>query len=260
MALISQLGFGQNFKLIDSFQIDKAKTIIADELGNVYAIRFDNSIELFAVNKNRFAHNDKSLGKISKLDVSNPLRVLAHYSESNVLMFLDNTLTEVGRVSLNDLSLYGQGVVVANSKLGGFWVYDPIMQSISRYDLNGKKLVGNQLSTLEVDFNPNYMIEKEGKVYLASKNGALVILDINGTVLSQFKPSINLKSPFYVIDQDVVWVDQSTLFTLNIQSLNQNELILPFPVMQNRTSKTVAFTSKKCYVLNENLLRVYLIN
>lgn len=259
LILCSNLLLSQSLVFQDSIPISSAQKVKVDDLGNVFLLHRDNSVEVFTIRGQHFTHNEKSLGTITNIDVSNPMRILLHYSEANMVMFVDNTLTEMGRVQLQNFGIYGQNILVANSKMGGFWVFDPIQQSINRFDIDGKKYAGNQLNGLNKNLQPSFIYEKNAKVYMSLKNGQLVVFDINGTLSAKYggKPSISCE--FQVEDESVYWLQNDTLYTFNTISHSEKKLPLPNPIFKNNSKPKVFVVDNKCYVLVKQKLLVYLI-
>ena len=85
-------------------------------------------LEMVVKNKNNqiiYSYSNKNLGKISQVDVSNPLRPLLLYRDMGVICVLDNTLSQQEKnIDLNSLSLY-QTNCIANSNFdNGIWLFD----------------------------------------------------------------------------------------------------------------------------------------
>jgi len=70
----------------------KGNTIEVDNLGDVYVlanqdiIKYKNGGQLYRL------YSNKSLGNISRIDVSNPLKTLVFYRDLSRLVFIDNTI------------------------------------------------------------------------------------------------------------------------------------------------------------------------
>ena len=117
-----------------SYQIDG---INVDRYGYIYEMSYDN---LFKKNKNNqiiYSYSNKNLGKISQVDVSNPLRPLLLYRDMGVICVLDNTLSQQEKnIDLNSLSLY-QTNCIANSNFdNGIWLFDVDINEIIKVDIH----------------------------------------------------------------------------------------------------------------------------
>jgi len=117
-----------------NYQIDG---INVDRYGYIYEVSYDN---LFKKNKNNeiiYSYSNKNLGKISQVDVSNPLRPLLLYKDMGVICVLDNTLSQQEKnIDLNSLSLY-QTNCIANSNFdNGIWLFDVDINEIIKIDIH----------------------------------------------------------------------------------------------------------------------------
>lgn len=259
MVSISQQLSAQ-LKLVDSIENVSGKQLRVDFLGNCYVVAKDNSIVLITKRGTRFTHNEKSLGKVQNIDVSNPMRILLYYAEANTIMYLDNTLTELGRVDLSKFNIYGQNTVVGNSKMGGFWVYDPIQQSLKRLDIDGREFTGTQLNSNWQSFNTQHLIERDGIIYISSELSGLYTFDINGTYASKFGADLSISENFQVTSSQIIWYSAESIHFLNLNSLAEKKVPLPKNLRLTKVRNTLYCTDEKCYALMNNRLYIYKIN
>ena len=96
-----------------------------DRYGHIYEMSYDNLFKKNKHNEILYSYSNKNLGKISQVDVSNPLRPLLLYKDMGVICVLDNTLSQQEKnIDLNSLSLY-QTNCIANSNFdNGIWLFD----------------------------------------------------------------------------------------------------------------------------------------
>ena len=197
-----------------------------DDLGNQYFVIKDQSILMIKKGGLRFTFNDKSLGDIANIDVSNPLKILVHYGEANTLLILDNTLSEVGKIALQELGIYGLNVVVGTSRLGGFWVFNPMEYNLVRYGFDRARIAGNQLSrNIIKSTTPLMLLERNGKVFLSFQEGKLLVFDVNAVYLYQFP--FPQHGQFQVANNRVFYRHTNHLRILNIETVEQKQVPLP---------------------------------
>ena len=79
--------------------------ITTDKLGNLYTVAGDEISKYDQNGKFLQKNSIKSLGKITSLDVTNPLKILVFYKDYNKIVFIDNMLAQSG--NLIDLSAMG---------------------------------------------------------------------------------------------------------------------------------------------------------
>lgn len=228
--------------LKDSILESGTQLFRVDDLGSKYFVNKSQSILMIKKGGRRFSFNDRSLGDVANVDVSNPLKILVHYAEANTLLILDNTLTEVGKISLQDLGIYGLNVVVGTSRLGGFWVFNPMEYNLVRYGFDRKKISGNQLNRSRLKSTaPTLLLERNGKVFLSFKEGKLLVFDINAVYLYQFPfPQHGL---FQVSLNSVFYRNTNHLRVLNVETVAQKEVPLPEQLTRQGKQERICFVS-----------------
>jgi hypothetical protein len=99
-----------------------------DVLENYY---FEKNNVLIKKNPNQtWEYQNNALGKISSVDFKNPLRILVFYEEFNTLVFLDNQLNEIQKItfSLLDNPLFISFVGMATQNQ--IWAFDSALQQL----------------------------------------------------------------------------------------------------------------------------------
>jgi hypothetical protein len=111
--------------------------IRVDAYSQVYLV---NGPELMKYDKNgtilqRYCNN--KLGTISYADVTNPLKLLLFYQESNAVVFLDHSLIEItGALDIFEMAGFEASLACSSSD-GGFWLWNPVLQTVNHYTDNG---------------------------------------------------------------------------------------------------------------------------
>ena len=120
-----------------------------DNLGDLYLLNNRNQLLKFNVEGVlRFEFSLNGLGEISNIDVSNPQKILLYYPQYQNIVIVDNTLSEIKRLNLEELG-YWDIQAVAVSKDNNIWIHDPINHHMLKIDPSG----GVQLSSNEF-YNP----------------------------------------------------------------------------------------------------------
>ncbi len=183
-------------ELVILFSIpSKSDFFTTDNFGNSYLIKGDEMKKYSATGELLKVYSAKSLGKITTIDASNPLRVLVFYKEFSSIVFLDDLLSQNGDpLNLMDLSLE-QSDVVCSSFNNGLWFFDRQNANLIRMDENLQTVVntGNLNQLLNLKMKPNFMMEYDGFVYVNNPEQGIMVFDIYGT-FSKTIPIKNLKS------------------------------------------------------------------
>ena len=77
------------------------KILEVDKLGLVYLVNNGNEIIKLQGEQILFRYSSKRLGNITRLDVSNPQKVLVYYGDYYQVVFLDNTLSEIDHLIIH---------------------------------------------------------------------------------------------------------------------------------------------------------------
>ncbi len=143
------------------------KILEYDKLGNTYLVSANNEILQLKDGEVRFRYSSKRLGDIRKIDVSNPQKILVYFNDYYQIVFLDNTLSEINKLDLEELGYWDiQGVAL--SRDNQIWIYDPTNVRLLKIDEQGKiQQSSNELYDYGFtnSFTPDIMV-MDNKVYV----------------------------------------------------------------------------------------------
>jgi hypothetical protein len=91
----------QDFSLKQKSLLEADTFVGVDSYGNYYFI--NNNILFKQGSDGTLKFGDYQLGKISSVDIINPLKILVFYRDLNTVVFLDNKLNEIERINFNTL-------------------------------------------------------------------------------------------------------------------------------------------------------------
>jgi len=138
LLLISCVGFGQVEKLVptptETITFDGDTFIGFDGFNNCLYIK-DNVLYKKS-DRSLLQYQNVSLGKITKVDIVNPLKVIVFYEEFNSVIILDNQLNEIQKVEFSKLETPVVATAIGISGQNKLWVYNSFNQQIGLYDLN----------------------------------------------------------------------------------------------------------------------------
>lgn len=188
-----------------------------DNLGNIYIV--DSKNRLIKYNRDfkeifRFANN--KYGRISSVDVSNPLKVVLFFDDFNQIKVVDNTLSVIESIDLTlqflDISACG------TSNDGNLWLYDPIQFSLLKINDQGKILAasGNVndygmsgIQVVGIRENGNYVV-------VCDMNKGFYFFDNFGHYIYHFTAS-GIRS-FQFDGGEVIYYTATGIKTFSIQS------------------------------------------
>ncbi|MCV9929413.1 hypothetical protein OIU83_17240 [Flavobacterium sp. LS1R49] len=157
----------QNNKLpittINSITLDADQFLGTDSFGFAYLIK--NNIIIKTNGKDAYEYKNISLGKIAKVDLENPLKIVLFYEDFNTVILLDNQFNEVNRInfSKNTTPILASGIGIASQNQ--LWVYNTLNLQIGLYDYlkNEYKTVSTPISGnikyYQSNFNVFYWID-----------------------------------------------------------------------------------------------------
>ncbi len=162
------------------------KTFKIDPFGHIYTIDNKNRLNVYDADlKLLFEYYNNGLGDISYLDITNPRKIILFFSGFQKMVFLDNTLSEIGRLNL-DFNLPYDIRAMGSSRDNNIWIYDATDYKLKKIDSNGKViLLSNPIeSFLNINIVPHYIIEYNNEVYLIEEGEGIAVFDNFGNYLS----------------------------------------------------------------------------
>lgn len=158
------------------------------------------------------------------------------------------------------MDVYGLGVRVATSKMGGLWVFDPMQRQLARYGYDGGILVGVQLPNNLGDLQVVGLTEQDARLYMGISDGRVLIFDINGTYLGGLGAGSAYQGIFQVWSGKVYSPSMEGLqIWLPTENIGQ-KLPLPGQNRQNTAPAMYYCQLGRIYVWMSNQLLVFRIN
>jgi len=220
------------FKLISTIEIE-ADFFTTDNQSNIYVVKANELTKFDKRGKLLYKYSNKNFGNIDFVDASNMLRPLVFYKNFLQVVFLDNTLSLNGEpVSLDKLG-FQQAVLVSSSHSNGLWLYDQQNMEMLRLDqtLEKTQQTGNLSVILNVDLQPNYLLEYDNKVYLNNPSSGILIFDIYGTYFKTL-PIKNLKF-FQPIGELVYFFSDNKIKAYDTKTTEETQFEMPVGEFQN---------------------------
>lgn len=231
-----------------------ATFLTTDYLQNGYFITTKNSLQKIDSTGNLlFTYNQNRFGKLQFVDATNPLKMVLSYPDYGTVVLLDNTLSEIGVISLRQLGILSRTTVCFSSLDNNIWVFDEQDFKLKKIDRNNNIIVesSDMFSLVGKAIHPVYMEEQDQYVYLSDTTEGLFVFDVYGTYY-QTLPFKNIHK-FQVRNDQVFYQVGNKLRSYQIKTLEEKDIVLPdsTDVMDVRIEKN------RLYLLRMGAVDIY---
>ena len=233
------------------------KNMELDNLGNTYLVTATNQILKLNNNFDSIAsfNNSKSLGNITSIDVSNPLKILIFYKSFSTIVILDRYLSAINTINLQKQNLFGVSAVTSSYD-NNIWLFDEVENKIKKIDNDGKLLNETVdfriLFDFDKSFTTDYLKDIEGKLYIYNKQNGLFCFDYYGALQHRF--SIVALSNTQIETGNFIGFGKDGIQFYNIKNrkaINYN------PNLNFTTISKFKFNKNLFYTLSKEGLNVY---
>jgi hypothetical protein len=176
------VAIGQNQKLtatkIGFTSLECDQFLEYDQFGYYYFIK--NNV-LFKTNgKEKLEYKNISLGKITKVDLLNPLTVVLFYENFNTVILLDNQLNEAQKINFSENQIPIMVGAIGLASQNQLWIYNNLTQQIGLFDFLKKEYKSvsipfvKNIKKYQTDFNIFYWIDEENNWYACDLFGKII--------------------------------------------------------------------------------------
>jgi len=169
-----------------------------DNLGNRYLLSADNRlIKLSAEGDSLAVFNDvRRYGRISYMDVTNPLKILLFFQEFGTIVMLDRFLNNINSIDLRKFNLF-QVKSIGLSYDNNVWVYDELEGKLKKIADDGSMINESTDIRQMTDSvpDPDRLTDQGGLVYLYDSLKGVFIFDHYGG-FQKFIPLRNWQNLF----------------------------------------------------------------
>ncbi|WP_235830966.1 hypothetical protein [Flavobacterium ustbae] len=147
-----------------------------------YSYQITNNIFSKIKGKEIFEYKNISLGKITKVDLQNPLKMVLFYEDFNSVILLDNQLNKMTEINFSQNPTPIVVSAIGMSTQNQLWIYNTLNQQIGLFDYlkNEYKTVSIPLTEpikyYQTDFNTFYWIDKKNNWYSCDIFGKITSL------------------------------------------------------------------------------------
>lgn len=117
---------------LDATSLTADRFLGYDQFGFYYSIK--NNV-LFKDKKNEhFEYKNIALGKPTKIDLQNPLKIILFYENFNTIIILDNQLSEIQKINLSENGIPIMASAAGIASQNRLWIYNSLTQEIGLFD------------------------------------------------------------------------------------------------------------------------------
>ena len=146
------VAYSQNQKLtpvpLQQIAIDADQFLGYDSFGFYYTIK--NDVFYKTNNQQSLEYKNVSLGKITKVDIQNPLKIVLFYENFNTVVLLDNQLNETQKINFSENTIPIIATATGIAFQNQLWIYNSLNNQIGLYDY-----LKNDYKTISTPFPEN---------------------------------------------------------------------------------------------------------
>ncbi len=223
---ICALSQTSEYKLVKTIPV-KAAYLSSEKLGNCYAVNEKN--EVFKISPKGeilYNYNNNSLGRISFVGATNPLKILVYYPDYSTIITLDNTLSQTGRINLFELgsnSVSAACVALDNN----IWIYDEVLFKLRKFNDQLNIIAESENLNVQLGFSvhANYLYEKDNYLYLNDPDTGIFVFDAYGT----YYKTIPLKglTAFQKVQDQLIFFKDGKLHSYHVLTFATEIITLP---------------------------------
>ncbi|MSP84439.1 MAG: hypothetical protein EXR18_01225 [Flavobacteriaceae bacterium] len=148
-SMFSIWGQKKNTSLLSTQSISGDAFVGIDVLSNLYYI--ENNVFFKKNNSQLWQYKNLSLGKITKIDLQNPLKIVLFYEDFNSVILLDNQLNEIQKIDFSNISIPIIATAIGIASQNNLWVFDSSSQKLGLYNYSN----GN-FKSITISFQGNF--------------------------------------------------------------------------------------------------------
>lgn len=202
--------------------------ITSDRLQQVYVITDQNTLVKYdSTGKRLFTYNQTRFGQLRSVDASNPMKVICSYPDYGNVVMLDNTLSEVGVISLKLLGISNYKTLCFSPRDNNFWVYDEDAYKLKKVDRNGNIILESTDMVLQLGetIHPVYMQEENELLFASDTARGVFVFDLHG-VYYETLPFKGVQK-FQVRGDRLFFPEWNSLHSYQLKTLEEKLITLP---------------------------------
>jgi hypothetical protein len=246
-----------SFSLVKTYKGDIAGAAL-DNLDNLYIISSTGQVKKFGPKGDSVGvfNGVRAYGRLTAVDVTNPLKPLAFYKDFSNVVVLDRFLAARSSLNLRKYNIL-QPSAIGLSYDNNIWVFDQYDNKLKKIDEAGNLLLQTDdfRSLFNQSFAPQKIINDNGFVYLADSASGIFVFDNYGT----YKRKIQLKNwnTIDVANGRIIRLNKDAIVVYNPANFSEKSFAFPSSFKPYLHSFT---NSNKFITFSPDSLRVYRVS
>ncbi len=236
----------------------KGTFMTTDPLKSAYVINEKNQVIKYDSVGNRMGFfSENKFGPLHSIDAKTPFNVMLFYKEQGTIITTDFRLNKKRMYKLSSVGI--DNVAAACMSHDNYiWVYDMDDNRLKKINSSYKVIYQSQdvLALLGEEIEPNFMMEKDGLIYVNVPKMGVIMFDIFGTYYTSASSSdigkADLRS-FQVLNNQILYYDQGLLNIYHVFSREPQAIRIP----KSASTKDVRVEKGFLYVLNEEEIQFF---
>lgn len=207
------IGFCQNqnptITKLNTIELDADEFLGYDSLGYVYYIK--NNVLSKKKEAEYYNYSNIALGKISRVDLQNPLKLVLFYEDFNTIVTVDNQLNETQKINFSENTFPIVATATGLAAQNQLWVFDSNTQQLGLFDYlkNTSKTLAvpfvDRIKFFSSDFNTFYWLDTKNNWFSCDLFGAVTSIGIIPDY--DYLALINSYQYIYTKDGKVIFTD-----------------------------------------------------
>lgn len=137
--------FAQSVKVspLEEFPLEAERFLGIDDYNSLYYVKGNTLFKKDDRQLYQFAA--LQLGPIAEVDLINPLKITLFYKDANTVLILDNTLSEIKRLSFTNIENFRNVSHTTTANDRRFWIFNTDTQRLEVFDYNTQKVIQQSL-------------------------------------------------------------------------------------------------------------------
>lgn len=241
---------GLKTEFMRKFIVEADSFVGIDEFQSIYYI--SDNVLYKKTDKKVFSFSHPELGRIHKVNIQNPFKIILFYADFNAAILLDNNLNELSEVlDFTKETKFNNVSFVTGSSQNNIWLYaDDNKLHLYDYKRNSELLQTLSLTFYNPEFIPKDLVSSFKNVWLLSDIG---IFQFNEYGIFIRGYSLKDASRIFPFQKGFIYETKGNLF------YNDLTQILPIEFDFKGASETIYIHSSKIYVYNGSEVYEYQI-